>query len=77
MQSMNMGFREGADLAAKLTRILRDKGSPDLLETYNLEHRREWEQLLGWKGGPEASGVTDKWVREHCGAALLHSGLWK
>ena len=51
MQSMNMGFREGADLAAKLTRILRDKGSPDLLETYNLEHRLEWEQLLGWKGG--------------------------
>lgn len=65
MQSMNMGFREGADLAAKLTRILRDRGSPDLLETYNLEHRLEWEQLLGWKGGPQASAVTDKWVREH------------
>jgi 2-polyprenyl-6-methoxyphenol hydroxylase-like FAD-dependent oxidoreductase len=65
MQSMNMGFREGADLAAKLTRILRDKGSPDLLETYNLEHRMEWEQLLGWNAGPQASATTDEWVREH------------
>jgi 3-(3-hydroxy-phenyl)propionate hydroxylase len=26
MQSMNIGFREGADLAARLTRILREKG---------------------------------------------------
>jgi 2-polyprenyl-6-methoxyphenol hydroxylase-like FAD-dependent oxidoreductase len=65
MQSMNMGFREGADLAAKLTRILRDKGSPDLLETYNLEYRLEWEQLLGWSVGSQASATTDEWVREH------------
>jgi len=65
MQSMNMGFREGADLAAKLTRILRDKGSPDLLETYNLEHRMEWKQLLGWSVGPQTSATTDEWVREH------------
>ena len=64
MQSMNMGFREGADLAAKLTRIMRDRGSPDLLETYNLEHRLEWEQLLGWKGRPQASALTGEWIRE-------------
>jgi 2-polyprenyl-6-methoxyphenol hydroxylase-like FAD-dependent oxidoreductase len=67
MQSMNMGFREGADLAAKLTRILREKGSPDLLETYDLEHRMEWEQLLGRKGDPKASAATGEWVRERCG----------
>jgi 2-polyprenyl-6-methoxyphenol hydroxylase-like FAD-dependent oxidoreductase len=69
MQSMNTGFREGADLAAKLTRIMRDQGSPDLLETYNLEHRLEWEQLLGWKGGPQASALTGKWIRE-CSARI-------
>jgi len=64
MQSMNMGFRESADLAAKLTKILRDKGSPDLLETYDVEHRMEWEQLLGWKGGPKANATTDEWIRQ-------------
>ena len=70
MQSMNAGMREGADLAAKLRQILRDKGSPDLLETYDLEHRREWEQLLGLKGEPKAGGATDAWVRQRCGKAL-------
>ena len=64
MQSMNMGFREGADLAAKLTRILRDKGSPDLLEIYDVEHQMEWEQLLGWKGGLQANSATDAWIRQ-------------
>ena len=64
MQSMNMGFREGADLALKLATILRDKGSPDLLESYDLESRMEWEQLLGWKGSPQASSLTDEWIRE-------------
>jgi 2-polyprenyl-6-methoxyphenol hydroxylase-like FAD-dependent oxidoreductase len=65
MHSMNMGFREGADLAAKLTKILREKGSQDLLETYDLEHRMEWEQLFGRKGDPNASGATTEWIREH------------
>jgi 2-polyprenyl-6-methoxyphenol hydroxylase-like FAD-dependent oxidoreductase len=63
MQSMNMGFCEGADLAGKLTRILRDKGSSDLLENYDLERRMEWEQLLGLKGGPQASALADEWTR--------------
>jgi 2-polyprenyl-6-methoxyphenol hydroxylase-like FAD-dependent oxidoreductase len=67
MQSMNMGMREGADLAAKLKRILRDKGSPELLEAYNLEHRTEWEQLLGLKGDPKAGAATGAWVRQHGG----------
>lgn len=66
MQSMNMGLREGADLATKLTSILREKGSPDLLETYNLEHRMEWEQLLGWQGDPKASATTVEWLQKRC-----------
>ena len=70
MQSMNMGMREGADLAAKLKRILREKGSPDLLQDYDLEHRTEWEQLLGLKGGPTAGAAAGAWVRERCAKAL-------
>jgi 2-polyprenyl-6-methoxyphenol hydroxylase-like FAD-dependent oxidoreductase len=67
MQSMNMGMREGASLAAALRRILRENGPPSLLEAYNLEYRAEWEQLLGLKGGPKATGAANAWVREHCG----------
>jgi 2-polyprenyl-6-methoxyphenol hydroxylase-like FAD-dependent oxidoreductase len=70
MQSMNMGMREGADLAAKLGRILREKGPLDLLEDYNREHRTEWEQMLGWKGGAKAGAATGAWVRERGAKAL-------
>jgi 2-polyprenyl-6-methoxyphenol hydroxylase-like FAD-dependent oxidoreductase len=69
-QSMNMGMREGAGLAEKLTRILREKAPPSLLEDYNVEYRTEWEQLLGLKGGPKPGAGTDAWVRRHCGRAL-------
>jgi len=54
-------------LAAKLKLILREKGSLDLLETYGLERRIEWEQLLGLNGGPKAGAATGAWVREHAG----------
>jgi 2-polyprenyl-6-methoxyphenol hydroxylase-like FAD-dependent oxidoreductase len=70
MQSMNLGMREGAGLAAILRRILRDKGSPDLLDAYNLEHRAEWEQLLGLKGDPKAGAATNPWVRRRRAKAL-------
>ena len=70
MQSMNLGMREGAALAAKLKQILREKGSPDLLEAYTLEHRTEWEQLLGLKGDPKAAAATAPWVRQHCARML-------
>jgi len=66
MQSMNMGFREGADLAARLTRILREKEPPNLLQAYNLQQRTEWGQLLGLTGTLNAGSATDAWVREHC-----------
>ena len=70
MQSMNMGFREGADLAARLARILHDKAPADLLETYSREHHLEWEQLLGWKGAPRANDATDEWIRQHAARIL-------
>ncbi|HXR06203.1 MAG TPA: FAD-dependent monooxygenase [Candidatus Acidoferrum sp.] len=70
MQSMNMGMCEGADLAAKLRRILREKASPDLLESYHREHHAQWEQLLGLKAAPKAGAATDAWVRQQCGRLL-------
>jgi 2-polyprenyl-6-methoxyphenol hydroxylase-like FAD-dependent oxidoreductase len=63
-QSMNLGMREAADLAARLARILGEDGPPSLLEAYNLEYRAEWEQLLGLKGGVKADPAAGAWVRE-------------
>ncbi len=60
VQSMNVGFREGADLTDKLTQILGEMGSHELLATYNREHRREWEQMLdGANGAPAAAGMGE------------------
>ena len=64
---MNMGFREGADLAAKLNAILREKRSPDLLAIYDRERRLEWEQLFGLKGEPKASAAASEWIQQRSG----------
>ncbi len=47
VQSMNVGLREVRDLARRMTSVLRDRGSPRLLEYYGDERRREWKMLLG------------------------------
>jgi 2-polyprenyl-6-methoxyphenol hydroxylase-like FAD-dependent oxidoreductase len=64
MQSMNIGFREAADLARVLTQILR-KGAPRaLLESYDRTHRREWRELLGFKADPSATNAATEWVEQ-------------
>jgi 2-polyprenyl-6-methoxyphenol hydroxylase-like FAD-dependent oxidoreductase len=70
MQSMNLGMREGADLAARLARILRENAPPCLLDAYNLEYRAEWEQLLGLNGVAKTGPAAGAWVREHCARAI-------
>jgi len=47
VQSMNVGMREGYDLARRLAAILRDGGSPSLLRYYHEDREREWKMLLG------------------------------
>jgi 2-polyprenyl-6-methoxyphenol hydroxylase-like FAD-dependent oxidoreductase len=70
MQSMNMGMREGAGLAAKLKQILRDAGSPELLASYNLEQGKEWERLLGLSGAPKPGAGCGEWVRKQSARLL-------
>ncbi|MBI3849967.1 MAG: FAD-dependent monooxygenase [Verrucomicrobia bacterium] len=65
MQSVNLGLREGADLAAKVKRILREKVSPELLQTYNRDHRADWQHLLGLKGAPKPTIKASPWIKEH------------
>jgi 2-polyprenyl-6-methoxyphenol hydroxylase-like FAD-dependent oxidoreductase len=70
MQSMNMGMREGADLAGRMRQILLEKGSPDLLEACQQEQHTQWERLFGLKGDPKAGAATDSWVRQHGGRMM-------
>ena len=64
MQSMNIGFREAADLADILTQILRKGASRDLLNGYDRAHWGEWQQLLGFKTGTPATDAAAEWVRQ-------------
>lgn len=64
MQSMNIGFREAANLVEALKRILRKDGSKDLLRNYGRVHRAEWQQLLGFEAGEAAAEKASPWVRQ-------------
>ncbi len=55
VQPMNVGLREGRDLARRMADILRAGRSLNLLHIYNEERRREWKGLLG---------ITDRLERE-------------
>ncbi len=48
VQSMNIGLREGHDLADRLTSILRDGASCSVLETYGAERISEWRRQMGF-----------------------------
>jgi len=63
MQSMNIGFREAADLADVLTQILRKGASRDLLKSYDRAHWGEWSQLLGFKTGAAPTDTPAEWAR--------------
>jgi 2-polyprenyl-6-methoxyphenol hydroxylase-like FAD-dependent oxidoreductase len=70
-QSMNLGLGEAADLAAALNRILRHKGAMDLLQTYDRNHRAQWQKMLGMNGSPKTTGNTPPWARENSERILL------
>jgi 2-polyprenyl-6-methoxyphenol hydroxylase-like FAD-dependent oxidoreductase len=69
-QSMNMGLREGYDLARRIGSILREDYPPDLLESYDARYRHEWRQLLGARGKAEPGPHADPWVRRHAARIL-------
>lgn len=62
MQSMNVGLREAEDLAGRLSRILLQGASPELLAEYERSRLEEWSLLLGARGGLEAGSATGKWT---------------
>jgi len=62
VQSMNVGIRESFEVANRLTAVLREGGSPELLQSYQAEQIREWRQLLGIEGHLESSGAAVSWA---------------
>jgi 2-polyprenyl-6-methoxyphenol hydroxylase-like FAD-dependent oxidoreductase len=62
VQSMNVGIRESFEVANRLTAVLREGGSPELLQSYQAEQIREWRQLLGVEGRLESSGTAVSWA---------------
>jgi 2-polyprenyl-6-methoxyphenol hydroxylase-like FAD-dependent oxidoreductase len=69
---MNVGLREGEDLAGKLGRIIRGEAPEALLAGYEQAYRDEWRLLLGAKGAPRPGAATAPWVGRH-GRQILSS----
>ena len=67
---MNMGFREGASLAAILHKILREGASPGLLETYNRDLQKDWQVLLARSSGLKPRSGTNPWIAKRCDRIL-------
>jgi 2-polyprenyl-6-methoxyphenol hydroxylase-like FAD-dependent oxidoreductase len=65
VQSMNMGFLEGHDLAEAIARILNEGASLHSLEEYNRHCTCTWRQLLGLDGGLVGTPEADVWVSEN------------
>ncbi len=62
VQSMNIGLREGRDLADRLTAILRDGASVSSLEAYGAERLGEWRRHLGFDAGFRIADGAPNWV---------------
>lgn len=65
IQSMNVGFREGRDLANAIAAALQPGGSTEPLEQYGKERLAEWRGLLGVEPMLRGDANTDPWVAEH------------
>jgi 2-polyprenyl-6-methoxyphenol hydroxylase-like FAD-dependent oxidoreductase len=76
VQSMNIGMREGRDLARRLGERMAGRGS-SLLRIYNEERQREWKMMLGMKRRIHATASAPVWARENASrlvASLPASG---
>lgn len=65
MQSMNAGLLEAHDLGQRLSRVVRQQASVELLEEYQQKHLRHWQALLGLQGGLQPGPNAAPWVKQH------------
>jgi hypothetical protein len=62
---MNVGLREGRDVAMRVAEILRGGDSRALAGSYDAERRKEWGRLLGREGELSCSQETSPWLSKH------------
>jgi 2-polyprenyl-6-methoxyphenol hydroxylase-like FAD-dependent oxidoreductase len=65
VQSMNVGMREGVDLADRVARALGGGSVAGLLEAYGRERIVEWRRLLGLDALLVGRQGTDAWMAKH------------
>lgn len=65
VQSMNVGLREGRDVARRIAEILGGTDSQELVDSYNADRQREWGRLLGHEGELTGPQDADGWLNEH------------
>lgn len=65
VQSMNIGFREGFELAGILENILRMHGAQSQLAAFGQRQHDEWRWMLGLSGGLSPANVSDPWLAKN------------
>jgi len=65
MQSMNVGLREGLDLALRIAGVLRDGKNSSTFDEYNQQRQKEWNALLGRGDAISTLPGANPWVRNH------------
>lgn len=70
VHSMNSGLVEARELAARMTRILREGGAAPLLEEFASQTHQAWQGLLG--GGPDVRALpgAHPWVQQNSARIL-------
>jgi len=76
VHSMNLGFWEGADLAAKMESILRGGADAGALASYDERWQQVWKQLHGLERVPSPGPQTDGWVAQHAPQILASLPAW-
>lgn len=70
VQSMNVGFHEGHELAWRMAEVVHGDAGDELLEEYGRERRTVWRRLLSLDGEPRLEPGAPDWVHRH-GARLV------
>jgi 2-polyprenyl-6-methoxyphenol hydroxylase-like FAD-dependent oxidoreductase len=69
IQSMNVGLREGFDLATRISEVHRGAASEGVLDEYSRRRAEEWKALLGLTARLSPSG-PEQWIHGHAADLL-------
>jgi 2-polyprenyl-6-methoxyphenol hydroxylase-like FAD-dependent oxidoreductase len=76
VHSMNLGFWEGADLAARIESVLRGGADAGTLASYDARWQAVWKQLHGLERVPAPGPQTDGWVAQRSAQILSSLPAW-